>query len=71
MITFFHARNYLFVHRERFSRGSEVVPVSRASTQTLCMPISDLERRLATDRTLDIFTMTLKVNQFLYDISNS
>ncbi|KAF9473120.1 hypothetical protein BDN70DRAFT_412046 [Pholiota conissans] len=45
---------------ERLSRESEATSLSRASTQTLAMPISDLERRLATDRTLDIFTMTPK-----------
>jgi hypothetical protein len=28
------------------------------------MPIADLERRLAVDRTLDVFTMTPKVGNF-------
>lgn len=50
-----------FSSRERSSRESESTSPSRASTQTLAMPISDLERRLATERTIDIFTMTPKV----------
>jgi len=29
------------------------------------MPIADLERRLATERTLDIFSMTPKVTYFM------
>ncbi|PPQ64415.1 hypothetical protein CVT26_002122 [Gymnopilus dilepis] len=45
---------------ERSSHASESTSLSRASTQTLSMPISDLERRLSTERTLDIFTMTPK-----------
>lgn len=64
-----NARSHLFANRERFSRGSEATSLSRASTQTLSMPISDLERRLATDRTLDIFTMTPKVDPFPLRIS--
>ncbi|KAF8168011.1 hypothetical protein B0H34DRAFT_779517 [Crassisporium funariophilum] len=44
----------------RSSRESESTSMSRTSTQTLSMPISDLERRLVTNRTLDIFTMTPK-----------
>jgi hypothetical protein len=36
---------------------------SRASTGTISMPISDLERRLATDRCIDIFTMKPKVRR--------
>lgn len=50
------------LHRERSSRESEATSLSRTSTQTLAMPISDLERRLDTHRTLDIFTMTPKVH---------
>ncbi|KAF8912751.1 hypothetical protein CPB84DRAFT_1841193 [Gymnopilus junonius] len=45
---------------ERSSHASESTSLSRASTQTLSMPISDLERRLSTERTLDIFTMAPK-----------
>ncbi|KDR85085.1 hypothetical protein GALMADRAFT_233698 [Galerina marginata CBS 339.88] len=45
---------------ERSSRESQSTSLSRASTQTLSMPISDLERRLSTERTLDIFTMAPK-----------
>ncbi|KAF9056258.1 hypothetical protein BJ165DRAFT_1398974 [Panaeolus papilionaceus] len=45
---------------EMSSRESESTSRSRASTQTLSNPISDLERRLNVDRTLDIFTMTPK-----------
>ncbi|KAF9569659.1 hypothetical protein CPC08DRAFT_812654 [Agrocybe pediades] len=45
---------------ERSSRESGATSMSRASTQTLSMPISDLERRLSTERTLDIFSMTPK-----------
>jgi hypothetical protein len=46
--------------RERLSRETAFTSISRASTATLARPISDLERRLSTDRTLDIFTMTPK-----------
>lgn len=67
-MAFFYIRNHLFVNREHFSRGTSL---SRVSTQTLSMPISDLERRLVTDRTLDIFTMTSKVDSSMYDISGS
>ncbi|PCH33767.1 hypothetical protein WOLCODRAFT_86998 [Wolfiporia cocos MD-104 SS10] len=35
-------------------------PGDRASTATMSNPIADLERRLSTTRTLDIFTMRLK-----------
>jgi hypothetical protein len=61
-------RIYSFVDREHFSRSTSP---SRASTQTLLMPILDLERRLVTDRTLDIFTMTSKVDGSLYGINDS
>jgi hypothetical protein len=50
----------------RESRGS--VPTSatsvgaRESTSTLSAPIVDLERRLSTDRVIDIFTMTPRVS---------
>ena len=37
----------------------------RGSTYTLSAPISDLERRLSTDRTLDLFTMTPRVGNFI------
>jgi len=57
----FRYRSTLTFIRERSSRGSQ----SRISTQTLSMPITDLERRLSVERTLDIFTMTPKV-AFLY-----
>lgn len=53
----FRCRSTLMFVRERSSRGSQ----SRISTQTLSMPITDLERRLSVERTLDIFTMTPKV----------
>jgi hypothetical protein len=62
---FFYTNNYSFVNREHISSHN------RASTQTISMPITDLEQRLVTDRTLDIFTMTPKVDGFLYDISDS
>ncbi|KAF8898645.1 hypothetical protein BD779DRAFT_26630 [Infundibulicybe gibba] len=45
---------------ERLSRETANTSISRGSTATLSMPISDLERRLATQRTLDIFTMKPK-----------
>lgn len=50
---------------ERSSRESNNTSFSRTSTQTLSMPITDLERRLSVDRTLDIFTMTPKVGNVL------
>lgn len=61
----FYTGNYSFVNREHISS------YNRASTHTISMPITDLERRLVTDRTLDIFTMTPKVEGSLYDINDS
>ncbi|TFK30530.1 hypothetical protein FA15DRAFT_662501 [Coprinopsis marcescibilis] len=46
---------------ERLSRETANTSISRASNATLSMPISTLERRLSTARTLDIFTMNPKV----------
>ncbi|TFK41067.1 hypothetical protein BDQ12DRAFT_626255 [Crucibulum laeve] len=45
---------------ERLSRETATTSISRGSNATLSMPISDLERRLSTQRTLDIFTMKPK-----------
>ncbi|KAK0198362.1 hypothetical protein F5146DRAFT_1019376 [Armillaria mellea] len=45
---------------ERLSRETATTSISRGSSQTMSTPISDLERRLSTERTLDIFTMKLK-----------
>ncbi|KAG6845765.1 hypothetical protein H0H87_003819 [Tephrocybe sp. NHM501043] len=45
---------------ERSSRETASTSLSRTSSATLSMPISDLERRLSTQRTLDIFTMKPK-----------
>ncbi|RPD64966.1 hypothetical protein L227DRAFT_650102 [Lentinus tigrinus ALCF2SS1-6] len=43
-------------------RSEDTAPTtdSRTSTSTLSMPITDLERRLSTERTLDIFSMKPK-----------
>ncbi|KAJ7254028.1 hypothetical protein B0H12DRAFT_1017352 [Mycena haematopus] len=48
---------------ERLSRETASTSISRVSSSstTMSMPISDLERRLSTQRTLDIFTMRPKV----------
>ncbi|KAJ7038107.1 hypothetical protein C8F04DRAFT_951678 [Mycena alexandri] len=46
---------------ERLSRETASTSISRVSSSTMTMPISDLERRLSTQRTLDIFTMRPKV----------
>ncbi|CAK5280553.1 unnamed protein product [Mycena citricolor] len=46
---------------ERLSRETANTSISRVSSSTMSMPISDLERRLTTERTLDIFTMRPKV----------
>ncbi|KAG5654104.1 hypothetical protein H0H81_007518 [Sphagnurus paluster] len=46
---------------ERLSHETTNTSVSRESSSTLSMPISDLERRMSTQRTLDIFTMNPKV----------
>ncbi|KAJ6604733.1 hypothetical protein DFH09DRAFT_898860 [Mycena vulgaris] len=46
---------------ERLSRETASTSISRVSSTTMTMPISDLERRLSTQRTLDIFTMKPKV----------
>ncbi|KAK0208259.1 hypothetical protein DFS33DRAFT_1371746 [Desarmillaria ectypa] len=45
---------------ERLSGETATTSVSRGSSQTMSTPISDLERRLSTERTLDIFTMKSK-----------
>ncbi|KDQ30702.1 hypothetical protein PLEOSDRAFT_1035806 [Pleurotus ostreatus PC15] len=48
--------------RPRSSQETTSTSLSRTSTNaTMTMPISDLERRLSTARTLDIFTMKPKV----------
>ncbi|KAG6820114.1 hypothetical protein H0H93_005261 [Arthromyces matolae] len=44
----------------RVSRETTTTSLSRISSSTLSMPISELERRLSTQRTLDIFTMKPK-----------
>ncbi|KAJ6610077.1 hypothetical protein B0H10DRAFT_2294124 [Mycena sp. CBHHK59/15] len=46
---------------ERLSRETASTSISRVSSTTMTTPISDLERRLSTQRTLDIFTMKPKV----------
>ncbi|KAF7306995.1 hypothetical protein MIND_00492300 [Mycena indigotica] len=46
---------------ERLSRDTASTSISRVSSTTMTAPISDLERRLSTQRTLDIFTMRPKV----------
>ncbi|KAF8216138.1 hypothetical protein K438DRAFT_1560299 [Mycena galopus ATCC 62051] len=46
---------------ERLSRETASTSISRVSSTTMTMPITDLERRLSTGRTLDIFTMRPKV----------
>ncbi|KAG7450419.1 uncharacterized protein BT62DRAFT_927719 [Guyanagaster necrorhizus] len=45
---------------ERLSRETATTSISLRSSQTMSTPISDLERRLSTERTLDIFTMKSK-----------
>lgn len=45
---------------QRSSQETTATSASRGSTSTLSMPISELEKRLKTDRTLDIFTMKPK-----------
>ncbi|RDB29146.1 hypothetical protein Hypma_015433 [Hypsizygus marmoreus] len=47
--------------RERSSRETAMTSVSQISSATPSMPVSELERRLSTKRTLDIFTMKPKV----------
>ncbi|KAF9460804.1 hypothetical protein BDZ94DRAFT_1168832 [Collybia nuda] len=54
-------RDSNFSDGERLSRETASTSISRGSSATMSMPISDLERRLATQRTLDIFTMKPKV----------
>ncbi|KAF7310974.1 hypothetical protein HMN09_00640700 [Mycena chlorophos] len=46
---------------ERLSRETASTSISRVSSTTMTAPISDLERRLSTQQTLDIFTMRPKV----------
>jgi hypothetical protein len=55
--------------RERSSRETQNTSLSRVSTQTLSMPITNLELRLCVERTLDIFTMTPKVD-FIVKLSS-
>jgi hypothetical protein len=50
---------------ERLSRETASTSLSRGSSATMSMPIIDLERRLAPQRTLDIFTMKPKVLHIL------
>jgi len=50
-----------FNYSQRSSQETTATRASRGSTSTLCMPVSELEQRLNTDRTLDIFTMRPKV----------
>jgi len=45
---------------DRRSEDTSATSDGRMSSSTMTMPISDLERRLATERTLDIFTMRPK-----------
>ncbi|KZT30490.1 hypothetical protein NEOLEDRAFT_1173909 [Neolentinus lepideus HHB14362 ss-1] len=54
------ARGSTFSGGERLSRETASTSIGRESTSTLSTPITDLERRLATDRVLDIFTMKPK-----------
>lgn len=49
---------------ERLSQETASTSVGRVSPSSLSMPVTDLERRLATDQTLDIFTMKPKVIVF-------
>ncbi|KAI0691336.1 hypothetical protein BC835DRAFT_122657 [Cytidiella melzeri] len=44
----------------RSSQDTAPTSIERGSTSTMNMPVIDLERRLSTDRTLDIFTMQPK-----------
>ena len=48
-------------HSERSSRETGETSVSRASGNSMTMPIADLERRLSAGRCLDLFTMQPKV----------
>ncbi|KAG8219885.1 hypothetical protein J3R82DRAFT_864 [Butyriboletus roseoflavus] len=45
---------------ERLSQETTLTSVSRESSRTMPLPLLDLERRLATENTLDIFTMQPK-----------
>ncbi|KAL0580366.1 hypothetical protein V5O48_001611 [Marasmius crinis-equi] len=46
---------------ERMSQNAPSSSTSRGSSSTMTTPVADLERRLLTQRTLDIFTMTPKM----------
>lgn len=52
-------------YSQRSSQETAATSAGRGSTSTLCMPVSELEKRLKTDRTLDIFTMKPKVRLIL------
>lgn len=58
-----------FNYSQRSSQETAATTASRGSTSTLCMPVSELEKRLKTDRTLDIFTMRPKVRFILDDFA--
>ncbi|THV04850.1 hypothetical protein K435DRAFT_961582 [Dendrothele bispora CBS 962.96] len=45
---------------DRLSRETASTSINRGSSTTMTMPITELERRLSTQRTLDIFTMNPK-----------
>lgn len=53
----------LFIYglSERLSQETVLTSISRESSQTMSSLVLDLERRLATEHTLDIFTMQPKV----------
>ncbi|KAH8835154.1 hypothetical protein DL96DRAFT_1702156 [Flagelloscypha sp. PMI_526] len=55
------ARGSSLSETQRSSSGTSWTQSRRGSSNTMNSPISDLERRLATERTLDIFTMKPKV----------
>jgi hypothetical protein len=51
----------MYILSERLSQESALTSLSRESSQNLSSPVLDIERRLATENTLDIFTMQPKV----------
>lgn len=52
---------FIYALSERLSQETTLTSVSRESSRAMPLPVLDLERRLATTNTLDIFTMQPKV----------
>ena len=57
----------MYTFSERLSQETTLSSLSRESSQNLISPVLDLERRLVTENTIDIFTMQPKVRGMALD----